>query len=88
MPCRSASLASLSSALSSILQPHDIREAKHADALNAHSGAIRFERVSFSYHDGQPVLHALDLEIRPGEKVGLVGASGSGKSTLPASYTN
>ena len=75
-------VGSLSSALSSILQPHDIREAKHADALNAHSGAIRFERVSFSYHDGQPVLHALDLEIRPGEKVGLVGPSGSGKSTL------
>jgi len=75
-------VGSLSSALSNILQPHDIREAKNAPALNAHSGAIRFERLSFSYHDGQPVLHALDLEIRPGEKVGLVGPSGSGKSTL------
>jgi ATP-binding cassette subfamily B protein len=75
-------LGSLSSALTSILQPHDIHENKNALSLNAHSGAIRFERVSFGYHDGQPVLQALDLEIRPGEKVGLVGPSGSGKSTL------
>jgi ATP-binding cassette, subfamily B, bacterial MsbA len=43
--------------------------------------AIRFERVEFSYGD-RPVLRALDLEIRKGEVVALVGSSGGGKSTV------
>ena len=47
-------------------------------------GEIRFEDVSFAYgrRDAQPVLDRLNLTIRPGERVGLVGRSGSGKSTL------
>ncbi len=45
-------------------------------------GHIRFENVSFSYDGIRRVLHGIDLEIRPGELIGLVGPSGSGKSTL------
>src|SRR5438874_6606660 len=49
------------------------------------TGAIRFERVSFDY-GRMPrrggVLHELDLDIAPGERVGLIGRSGAGKSTL------
>lgn len=44
--------------------------------------SVRFERVSFAYHPGQPALQLVDLEIAPGEAVGIVGPSGSGKSTL------
>lgn len=46
------------------------------------AGRIRFERVGFAYQPGHPVLQDLDLEIAPGETVGLVGATGAGKSTL------
>jgi ATP-binding cassette subfamily B protein len=53
--------------------------------LPAHSqGALSFEQVSFSYpsHPERLVLGDLDLEIRPGETVALVGPSGAGKTSV------
>ncbi|MFF9278548.1 ABC transporter ATP-binding protein [Streptomyces griseosporeus] len=52
------------------------------------AGGIRFENVSFRYPDAPPgsppVLDRVDLHIRPGESLALVGATGSGKTTLTA----
>ncbi len=45
-------------------------------------GNIRFENVSFGYDETSPVLKNIDLEMKPGEMIGLVGRSGVGKSTL------
>lgn len=45
-------------------------------------GRITFRGVSFGYDPGQPVLHEVDLDVAPGEMIGLVGRSGVGKSTL------
>jgi len=47
-------------------------------------GHLVFERVSFAYEPGRPVLEAIDLDVRPGETLALVGATGAGKSTLAA----
>jgi ATP-binding cassette subfamily B multidrug efflux pump len=55
-----------------------------AGILRITRGGIRFENVVFSY-GGQrprPVIDNFSLDIRPGEKIGLVGRSGAGKSTL------
>ncbi len=45
-------------------------------------GVIRFENVSFSYVEGEPVLKNVSFEVRPGERIGIVGATGSGKTTI------
>ncbi|CDN43108.1 ABC transporter related protein [Paenibacillus sp. P22] len=46
------------------------------------SGAIDFRNVTFGYGDGEPVIKALSLRIRPGERIGIVGTTGAGKSSL------
>jgi len=45
-------------------------------------GSIQFERVSYTYRMGNPVLHEVDFHIKAGETVALVGHSGSGKTTI------
>ncbi|MCW9013699.1 MAG: ABC transporter ATP-binding protein/permease [Gammaproteobacteria bacterium] len=47
-----------------------------------HTVGLRLQDIDFAYGDGEPVLENVSLEIRPGEKIALVGASGGGKSTL------
>jgi ATP-binding cassette subfamily B protein len=45
-------------------------------------GDLRFDDVRFTYPNGTSALHSLDLHVRPGETVAVVGGTGSGKSTL------
>ena len=46
------------------------------------TGGISFRHVDFSYVPGKQVLHDFNLDIRPGQKIALVGATGSGKTTV------
>jgi ATP-binding cassette subfamily B protein len=75
-------LGTLTEALELVSQPHEIVDAPEAAPLVVTEGAIRFEHVRFAHPDGQNVFQDLCLDIRAGEKVGLVGPSGAGKSTL------
>jgi ATP-binding cassette, subfamily B, bacterial MsbA len=63
----------------------DVREKPSAKRLPPFSKNVKFDHVSFSYGaecGDAPVLHNIDLEVRRGEIVAIVGSSGSGKSTL------
>ena len=66
----------------SIAVPRQHPDAPGARDLKVTAGAIRFEHVQFGYGTSRGVLHGLDLDIRPGERIGLIGSSGAGKSTL------
>jgi subfamily B ATP-binding cassette protein MsbA len=65
----------------------DVREKPHARRLPAFAKSVQFEHVSFTYggvseSEDARVLHDINLEVRRGEVVAIVGSSGSGKSTL------
>ncbi len=75
-------MARLSESLSTLLVPHQLRDTPEAVPL-IHKGAeVAFENVHFQYPGGRKVFKGLSLNIRPGERVGLIGPSGGGKSTL------
>ncbi len=72
--------------LTTIAKPQTVLDRPGAAALRVSRGEVRFENVSFAYGRrgtaAAPVIDRLSLQIRPGEKIGLVGRSGAGKSTL------
>ncbi|MDO4315692.1 MAG: ABC transporter ATP-binding protein [Oscillospiraceae bacterium] len=59
-----------------------MQDAPDAKVLRRVEGRIDVDHVSFAYQDDLDVLHDVDLHIRPGETVAVVGPSGGGKSTL------
>ncbi len=59
----------------------DISVPEHPKPLTNFSGAITYSNVDFSYNKDQRILHDISFDIKPGEKVALVGATGSGKTT-------
>jgi ATP-binding cassette subfamily B protein len=75
-------LAAFRSAFSIMRVPQDTIDTPHAVELQVSRGEIIFQNVSFGYTDINPVLKNLNLHIKAGEKVGIVGHSGAGKSTL------
>ena len=60
----------------------EVKDQAHASELNITQGSVRFDNVSFAYTPERNILDQVNLEIRPGQKVAVVGPSGSGKSTI------
>ncbi len=68
--------------INSISLPPTVDDPAGAPALGRVRGDIRFEGVGFHYGRRGGVIDHLDLHVRPGERIGVVGRSGAGKSTL------
>lgn len=60
----------------------DIIDAKHCKKLTEVKGNIEFNNLSFSYAANKPVLNNINLKIKSGETLAIVGHTGSGKTTL------
>lgn len=80
-------LASIDKVMALFQEQPDIQHRQLAsEPVAAHppkaSGEIIFENVTFGYKPEHPILKELNLRIRPGEKIALVGPSGAGKTTL------
>ena len=83
------SVGTIQDGINTLTKPRTVVDAPDAQPLQVTRGEVRFENVSFAYENqgaasgkGRPVIDALQLTIRPGEKIGLIGRSGAGKSTL------
>jgi ABC-type multidrug transport system fused ATPase/permease subunit len=62
--------------------PSDVVEKPGALPLPPSTGAVTFEDVSFGYDAASPVLKHINLAVRPGETIALLGATGSGKTSV------
>lgn len=68
--------------MNTISNPIAVQDQPNAPALTVSGGDIVFDQVNHAYDEKNVVFEGLNLHIRPGEKIGLVGRSGAGKSTL------
>lgn len=79
-----ASLARLDDLLDHDIDPlaTSLDESAHASSPVGDGSGLTIETVSFAYTPGTPILTDVSVKVRPGRRVGVVGASASGKSTL------
>ncbi|EHR42536.1 ABC transporter ATP-binding protein [Alishewanella jeotgali] len=80
-------IGTVADGITTLSQPASVLDKPNASELVVSQGEIRFAAVSFNYGKAlntakSPVIDGLNLTIKPGEKIGLVGRSGAGKSTL------
>lgn len=79
-------LGTVQDGINTLAKPTEVTDKSHPEPLQVKGGEIAFDKVSFSYKGANQntinVFDNLDLTIKAGQKVGLVGRSGAGKSTL------
>jgi ATP-binding cassette subfamily B protein len=79
-----ASVGEVEDGMKTLTPPYTLKDEPDAVVLDRVRGEIGYEDVSFAYGRQAGGVEHINLAVRPGEKVGIVGASGAGKSTLVA----
>ena len=77
-----ANLGEVEDGIKTLATPHKLGDKAEASDLLVSQGSIDFRNVSFTYGKNISAVKNISLLVKPGEKIGLVGASGAGKSTL------
>ncbi|WP_026971010.1 ABC transporter ATP-binding protein [Aliagarivorans marinus] len=75
-------IGSVADGMETLSRPQDIVDVDNAKDLKVSAAGIHYQDIGFHYGEASGVIDHLDLKIKPGEKIGLVGRSGAGKTTL------
>ena len=75
-------IGTVTDGMNTLAKPNIIQDKENAKPLKVTEGNLYFKQMSFHYGENKGVIEGFDLNIKAGEKIGLVGRSGAGKSTL------
>ena len=79
-----ANIGEVEDGMNTLTPPHGLVDAPNATALSVTNGEVAFDHVTFRYGRDVGGISGINLDIKSGEKLGVVGASGAGKSTMVA----
>ena len=77
-----STLASAERVFEILDEPEEIQDAESLDELHRVSGSVRFDGVDFQYQAGEPLITSMNIDVKAGEMVAIVGPTGAGKTTL------
>ncbi|MEP1464242.1 MAG: ABC transporter ATP-binding protein, partial [Nitratireductor sp.] len=77
-----SNVGEIENGMNTLTRPDRVEDRAEAEILNVPAGEISFDSVGFAYGRDVGGIRNVSLTIKPGEKLGIVGASGAGKSTL------